>query len=244
MTPNCVLVIEDNEHDSFFIGRALANLTPKPIDRYAVNLEQAFTLMEECVPDLVFLDLALPYSPGGPPASDDDIVRFTRTHAKATRIIVLSQSTDLKLMSRLQKAGIESWWQKDLLRDPVSFNSEIYGINILPKDATITAKLDAIIEDQAKLRRVIPLTRVHGIHISELTENVKALAALIEKPTSAAVYQQGVEVGRTEAAVEKRNKLLRRRAYIYGTLVASVAALCNWWQIVIAFMKGIAGDKH
>jgi CheY-like chemotaxis protein len=269
MKPSSVLIIEDDEHDAFFLRRALETFSPAPILRQAITLEQAGNLLDERISELVLLDLNLPANGdrGARKASNEELVRFVRKFSTKCKIVVVTASDDDQHMAQLQKAGVESWWDKAMLLDPESIKSEIEGINIITISTTDSEKLNIMLADQVKLRRVIPLTRLQSTHIQQLVavtklltasskvnasniaesaveikmlaSTVKDLAILVASPVESETYKRGVADEVQRVADRRAQNNLNKKAAFAGGVVAVWGVVYEFGQALWAFFKAM-----
>lgn len=113
LNPVSVLLVEDNEDDIFFFERTLRNIEIKPNLVVLRDGQAAIDYLEGSgpyadrakspMPDLIFLDLKLPYRSGL------DVLSWLRTHVREDiRVIVLSgsdEATDHRAASDLGANG-------------------------------------------------------------------------------------------------------------------------------------------
>jgi two-component system sensor histidine kinase UhpB len=118
-----ILVIEDNPGD-FILLKEFLRLTDLPIGNItnADRLEQAFVILKEHAPDLIFLDLSLPDS--------DGIETFIALQKKAAHlpIIVLSGVTDLTIALESISLGAQDYLVKGDYTDKLLAKAIQYSI--------------------------------------------------------------------------------------------------------------------
>ncbi|HKH59280.1 MAG TPA: response regulator [Flavitalea sp.] len=121
--PTNILVIEDNPGD-FMLLKEFLRLTGLPIGNItnADRLEQAFVILKEHAPDLVFLDLSLPDSEG--------IESFILLQKRAAHlpIIVLSGVTNLTIALESISLGAQDYLVKGDYTDKLLAKAIQYGI--------------------------------------------------------------------------------------------------------------------
>lgn len=129
-----ILIVEDENKNTEILERILVGIGISQI-RTSSNTEHAIDLIEAEFPDLILLDLKIPYMEGGVEDSVNsfniimDVERINRIHDHQIRIIIISGTTQerglQKLISR-DKSLIQHMFDKGLMgKSPEEFKAEL-----------------------------------------------------------------------------------------------------------------------
>ena len=118
-----VLVIEDNEDDVFFMRRVLRGVAPHVTAQYIADGQSALEFLRGAgqyadrdahpLPDLIFLDLKLPFVNGL------DVLAVIRgdSSLKPLRVVILTSSSEERDQQQAWALGIEAYLVKPPTRE-------------------------------------------------------------------------------------------------------------------------------
>lgn len=111
-----VLLVEDNEDDVFLMERAFKNARLKAPVQVAVDGQQALDYLQGLgkyadrarypLPDIIFLDLKLPYVHGF------EVLKWINTHMTGLSVIVLTSSPEERDRGRARDLGAREYLVK------------------------------------------------------------------------------------------------------------------------------------
>jgi CheY-like chemotaxis protein len=147
-----ILVVEDNEDDAFFMRRALRTAAPSAVSDFVADGQAALDYLRgsggfghragQSLPDIVFLDLKLPYVPGL------DVLAAIRAAPSLSTlpVIVLTSSGEERDRVAAAKLGIEAY----LVKPPTGrIITDVLGQLSFPDSAAPTARSEPTISSSS-----------------------------------------------------------------------------------------------
>lgn len=229
-----LLIVEDNSDDvkNFFYRTTQFHF----VHEIATNLSEAYESADRFKPDLMLLDVGLPFDRmTEATVSFDRILEFVHKYANLSCIIVLTGDLDPAHVKMGRAAGACGWIPKSkVIEAPEEFRQQIEDIYAdyapegpLPPDEMLTPGQDKIYRKVISLQKNISLMRdLQDVGIARAAKIVKdAGDAVKDKALEQAkdqAYKRGLEAGRKKAREYYHAKLVGIGLTLWGLIVGLV----------------------
>ena len=163
MTPKTLLIVEDDVLDQELIGRKLVNLHAQlsMVD----NLDAAYKFIRTELPEVIILDIGVPFRQGGPVASIDQVLEFVRYHADRVGVVMLTGDSSKTDIDQFYAAGAIDYIGKEKIIEGGEFVFRVQLAHKLRQDmldkkegAALALQIAILRSNQDKMIGKYPLT--------------------------------------------------------------------------------------